>query len=704
MNSRDILQGKRTVSKLKVLLLSARYALKNKNWIKANKLKYQVSEILTRANVELGKLGYCDEIYEQRIAEYNHAVIEAEKAKYYWEEAMGTGNQDDWNNAYRLFRKAISLGRQLFSALSTNSTASIPFNEPEITTKGTEILFADGVPLVPEILPLVILQGSDFDMGYQYAQQVIQIYGSWIFESKSGKQFTQEDKDQLREWEKQIITYAPEIIAFCRGWAAGATDAGVLISYEDVLDLWTGHNPPAILPHNITEIGLPSELAHPFCSGVAAWGRASADGKLITASTGDHNPTHAAVIVAFPETGNNYITTPFHVTGDIRSAPRMFMMGHPGMNNKGLAYVEHGGEPRLAEPMNEWGYGIRKGTGIFHILRFADSARDALKMELSFPVGDVGTVMGSLGGFWADSNYAYVSECRKAPVAIRESGMLGETDFLYACNGILHPGLKDVWWMRNDPDNWKWDEHGGWYPVKYRNFTRGMVGNPWEIIKASESMIQTSNRDRCLYYYSMMNRAIGQIDIEYMKMVLRKSGNPPRGKWKRIVHEFEQTGKWGEVSAAHSTNTITVVMKPDNGDEGIFALCHGEAKRGLAPFSPKQVIYMYNETNAFWEIKLASDPEGVVLHAKQKAQENANEASCALANSDFSISVKGRLNKLLEQAQAEYREGVKSEEEAKKAAGNTAVSRWSKAARHFTRAQVRALQVSQAIIPPLNQR
>lgn len=687
-------------SKFKLLRLSLEYALKNKNWLKANKLKSQISELLTRANIEIGKMNYSNEEYVQRVSEYNQAVIEAEKAKYYWEQAMDTGDKAYWKKSFCNFHNAVSIGSQLLNALREKSHKAISNNEPVFSCNDTEIVFADEVPLVPEILPLVILQGSDFDMGYQYAQQIILIYGPWILQRKAGKHFTKEELDCMGKWEEQIRQYAPEILEMCRGWAAGATDSGVAMSYEDVLDFWTGHTPPAKLPYNLSGIGLPAELAHPFCSGVAAWGRATVDGKLVTASTGDHNPAHAAVIVAFPETGNNFIATPFHVTGDIRSAPRMFMMGHPGMNSKGLAYVEHGGEPRIAEPMEHWGYGIRKGAAIFHLLRFANSAREAQQMELEFPVGDVGTVMGSAGGIWADSSYGYVSECRKEPVAIREAGMLGETDFLYACNGILHPGLKDVWWMQLDSGNWSWDKHGGWYPLKYKNFERGMMGNPWEILQISASMIQTGNKDRCLYYYEMMDRALGSIDLEYMKMVLRNGGTPPSGDWEEITAEFAKTGRWGKVSAAHSTNAVTTVMKPDNGNEGIYTLCHGEARRGLEPFSPKQVIYMYNETNAFWEIKLGAAPEDVVSHTRNKAKEHIEKAQKLLLDVTFPSSMSIPLKGFLEESQKEFEDGLNAENEAKAINGNKAVYSWSKAARKFTRAQVRALQVIQAIEPP----
>ena len=80
------------------------------------------------------------------------------------------------------------------------------------------------------------------------------------------------------------------------------------------------------------------------------------------------------------------------------------------------------------------------GTAVFHILRFANSAKEALEMELSFPIGDVGSGgFGTLGGFWADSSYGYILDSRKDPVIVREAGVMGETDFLYATNSPLHP-------------------------------------------------------------------------------------------------------------------------------------------------------------------------------------------------------------------------------------------------------------------------
>jgi len=41
-------------------------------------------------------------------------------------------------------------------------------------------MFEDGMPLPPNIRPVIILQDSDYDIGYQYYQQIMQIFGKWV--------------------------------------------------------------------------------------------------------------------------------------------------------------------------------------------------------------------------------------------------------------------------------------------------------------------------------------------------------------------------------------------------------------------------------------------------------------------------------------------------------------------------------------------
>jgi hypothetical protein len=97
-----------------------------------------------------------------------------------------------------------------------------------------EISFEDGVPLVPNIAAVIVLQGSNYDMGYQYTQQVNQIFGSWVLENVRGR-FTDADITGLKSFQWQMEKYTPEFIDIFRGMADGATAAGVKLSYEEVL-------------------------------------------------------------------------------------------------------------------------------------------------------------------------------------------------------------------------------------------------------------------------------------------------------------------------------------------------------------------------------------------------------------------------------------------------------------------------------------
>jgi hypothetical protein len=687
--------------KLQQLARLLRWMSRNARTLRALREMEQMRAALVRANVELGKLSPTDEMYVRRLAEFDQATIESTKGKWNTARAMETGSKEDWARAFLHIRRGKELGEQVHDALLSQTRAAVPHEEATLSSNGTEILFADGVPLVPSINPIVILAGSDHDMGYQYAQQVIQIFGAWILERKAGRRFTQEERGVMSKWEEQIRQHAPEILGMCEGWAAGATDAGVRMSYEDVLELWTDRLPPATTYLGRGE-GTP-QIGPPLCSGAAAWGRATSDGRLVTGSSGDHDPTYAVTIVAFPETGNNYIITPFSATGDVPILGTVGMMGHPGMNSAGVAYVEHGGEPRMIEPRELWGYGIRKGTAIFHILRFANSAREALEMELSYPIGDAGRPLGSVGGFYADSTYGYVLESRKDPTIVREAGVMGETDFLYANNNAIHPGAGEAGWMQRNRESWNWDPHGGWYPLQptVPDILSATRGSPERRTAAAMNLIYNNSRWRNVYLFDMLDRAVGRINLETMKMMYRRSGALPPGSWDEITAVYKARGQWGEISAGHAGNALVAVTKPHDGDAGIYALCASTAARGLTPNTPNPSGGpIHGETNAFWELRLASHPAGVAAHAKLRAREFIAQARRDVAALQGSTPAHERLQGLLEIALSEFTRGEGYEDSAERLAGADSIYDWARATRAFTRAQVRALQVHQALVPP----
>ncbi len=691
---------KKTEEKTKVikqLVILARYLKENKNALKSRRLIEKIRTTLTLANMEIARIDKIDPLFVQRVSEFNEAIILLTQGKWYTTLAMTKDSQEIWLKAFEKLREARAFSNALYSNLSTRSTDKLALKNTTLEKRDAEIKYAGDTPIIPDINPIVILQGSDFEMGYQYAQQLVQIFGKWILQLKAGKAFSETERQILSKWEEQLKAHAPELLPFCRGWAAGASDAGVAMSYEDVLDIWTGHQEPVTSVMGLAE-SLPKTAA-PLCSGIAAWGRATANGKLVTGSSGDHDVSFMATIMAFPETGNNFIFTPFGATGDVAKLGPMFMAGHPGMNSKGVAYVEHGGEPRYIEPREHWGYGIRKGAAVFHILRFASSAKEAREMELSMPIGDVGTNFGSVGGFFADSEYGYILESRKEPVIVRESGTMGETDFLYVNNSALHLEVKQAEWIRNDAENWKWDPHGGWHPTKFTMVKK--LGGVSEIVKSVMRTGYENSFHRNRFLFNSLSSAVGKIDMDYIKDIYRQSGTIPEGNWDKITKTYNKTGKWGHITVGHASNALVTLMEPRNDGSGVYALCVGSAARGLAPMGPTFCTPIHNETNSFWELELTDQPLPAVKRAKVCAEKDLLAAKACASTIGKLPTLNEYIVNILDTAENELATADAELLQSKKVDNKEAVYQYAKAIRYYTRCQVHARQATQ-ILEELN--
>lgn len=673
-----------------------KYGMENINIIKFFQTTDPLKNQLGLINMELGKMDPHDPLFVQRTEEFDHAMLLLIQGKWLGSLALESNDKADWKKANAALKVCDKFVKTLSEHVMSGSTEPIPFEEISLTKKNTEISFAGDTPVLPTISPVVILQGSDYDMGYQYAQQLVQIFGPWILERKAGRNFTEEERQIIGKWEDQIKQHAPEIIDLSKGWAAGATDAGVPMSYLDVIELWTNHEAP--MEGYFGEEGMP-KLGMPLCSGTAAWGRATKDGELVTASSGDHDPGFTVTVVALPETGNSFMFCPFGATGDVPKAGQLSMFGHPGMNSKGVTYVHHGGGPKWVEPKKYWGYGIRRAVSVMHVLRFANSAREALEMEMALPIGDIGTGdPGHPGGFYADSEYGYVIEGRKDPVIIRESGVMGETDFLYATNAPIHPDIAKAPWRQTNNDQWDYDSHGGWYPnsaMSKINFQTMMASmKEPHVIGVQFAALNSNYRGR--YMFNTLNNGLGSIDIDFMKAMFRQSHTIPSMDLKELRKAYDQ-GEWGDISPANATNALVVITKPS---EGYFAHCVGPARRGMAPMSPKTFANpIYAETNAFWDLKLEDTPEEISAYAKKAASEALETAKAGMNGKEISKASSQRLSQLLKTASAEFKSGQELENSAKSKTGSEAVYDWAKAIRSYTRTQVRARQVINTLIP-----
>ncbi len=522
-----------------------------------------------------------------------------------------------------------------------------------------EIAFADGgEPLPQSVRPLILLQGSDYDMGFQYYQQLVQVFGAWILERVSYDRLSEAEQATKAANEQHIRQWAPEMIEMFRGMADGATAAGFPLSYDEVL------------VHFIKDRR--EVIERPIdCSGFAAWGAATRDGRLVCGGCGDHELTFEVTIAAFPDTGNSFILSPFWPTEFAEYG------GHPGMNNRGLAYVHHGATHWIkGKPEAQWTDGLGEGIAIFHTLRFADDAAAAEKMQFSYPCGK-----GFIGGFWADTGgKAFIIECKKNPRAIRRAGDYGERDFLYATNNALH---KDLGHCQSSPSKGTvYIPHGGW------------LGTGTTI----------SSVPRNLEMWNMLHNYHGQVDVEFAKMMWRFTSQAP---FYDTLEEadaayYETQGAGWDQKIANLTNAAVGVMLPDDGDAGLYYISNGCVTRQAFPHVPQGHYYRIAPSYSFYQLQLAKNPRKMAEAAQQRAQYELYYADQQLRKLTYADVAFAPLDRIFDQAATAWHVGRHQLDPVflDRTSGNERIYKLGKAIRAFARCQALARQVTHALNPP----
>lgn len=627
------------------------------------------------ANRALNAQSPSTNVHAQERRNLDLAVLFVSKGKWYAGRYNGaflylaqhTKATNDAKLAEECFASAIEIARESEAVLNCgdgdrpNHAADRYRSAIQVGRKGAEIEFVDDVPLVPTICPIVVLRGSSYEMGRQYAEQVLDIFGDWIFRQIEQRKFEADEIAIIEKWRSELEKYAPEILETVRGWIDGAARRGIHLDYLNVVQLWTGHFEPlrvGIRGHGVRDLASSAESeteeqadtsyfggqsaavdltgkSADLCSGACAWGEGTRDGALVAGATTDHDCTFQATIVAFPDDGAAFIYTPFSVIGFIPGLGQYYFAGHPGMNNKGLAYIHHGGGLHGIEAADDRGYGLRRGASVFHNLRFANSAKEALQNELNWPIGDVGTVLGSVGGFYADATYGYVCEARPSS-GVGEDPIVRERSydeagrsyqFLYANNNSLHPrssagfGAPEHGYQFNVVEGWVQDR-----PASVASLSE---------IRFASALSTKSSQGRNRYLFDSMRATYGSIDLDEMARIY-STGAPERYRSDglRMSHK-EREAAWlngmpWPSSICHRVNAFTAIMKPDNGDRGVYMGCIGPASGTALMHIPGHGYYYYNESNEFWEIRLRNTPEALLNDAKQSAARLLRKAEDAL--------------------------------------------------------------------------
>ncbi len=667
------MQTNRFQSALKKIGALARQGNELKAYLAMSPVK---TEIL-RASLLIARLAPDAPLRDLRTFEVDEAMKFLHLARMTASKATRTRSKADWKKSKEYFASARRIALAVRTSLEKADSQPIAITACASGKIGDEIETADGIPLVPSIMPVVFLSGSDRELGSQYAVQICGIFGNWILERKAGRFYSETELGILAKWEAELAEHAPEIISFAEGMAEGARELGIQLSYQNALEIWTGALPPE--SDYLGAGGVRMSTVPPLaCSGVAAWGKATADGKLVTGSAGDFDPTFTVTMVVWPQTGNPYIYTPFGATGDVPALGSVNMFGHPGMNIKGLAYVHHGGTPKMIEPKDSWGYGLRRAPAVMHILRFADTARQALHMELSFPIGDVGIDSGTCGGFWADNNWGFVLESRTDPVLVREAGLMGESDFLYSANSALHPEAGRHGWLAREREKWNWDTNGGWLPRKFSFYHK--LG-----------LVYYGSAQRCKAFFATLDENKGKLDFQTMVDCYRKGGTLPQGSWKAASKAWFRDGSWGRLSPGNASNGILAFTKPS---EGRYSVCIGQLEHGIAPTSPlfASINPVRGGTFAFWDLHLQVTPDESLKRAAFDAQSLAAKAEEFLKIKGGTSPAMDRSSEYLREARTQLAEGFRRLRLALDSDGREKLALIASSTTSFLRSQVKSRQ------------
>lgn len=541
---------------------------------------------------------------------------------------------------------------------------------PTNDTHASELSVRDGVIIPPNVRPIVLLAGNDFDMGRQHLIQLAQIYGSHMFRSYR-RLFTDDDRAQLRRIEEVVRSFAPEYLEQFAGMADGAASLGLRVSRDEFLAKYTGFGLDKTFEKHADSA---SSLTR-GCSGFAAWGSRTRDGRLIASSSWDANPTPVEyVVIAYPDTGHAFVCNAH--CGDGLSGVAWF----PGMNAKGLTYIHHGSGQAGDEPVTEATIG--QSLYIGHTLRFASNAAEALAMQLGYPEGaGVYPPFGTnTGGLWADtSGDAFDIECRN-PEIVRRAGENGEQDFLFATNNSITtkrrptdsilPATERGWDLSFVP-------HAGW---------EGM----------NEDAVK-----RNLFIYNMLHNYAGDVDVDFVEMMWRFTGQAPDfATYAEAVEQLDISHGQGWDSKIAALDNATVnVLQPSADGEGLYYVCNGPLTR-QAHEIPDFSFWIPEALNAGFAIKLATDIPEVLEHAYTTAMTELTLANRLLRRLTYSDIAFGRLADKFDEALAAWYAACHHQDEAGRSDGDEALFFSSKALRNFARSQAYGRHIRDALERP----
>ncbi len=271
----------------------------------------------------------------------------------------------------------------------------------------------------PGIMPIVVLQGDPYEMGYQYALQVkdyIAVVRDAAWASALAKNSSQEILQSCREYRQYIARELPQFdfISFFRGMSNGMIDQGLQFGQDDpvVMLYWGGRQGPEPPDH---------------CTAIAAFGNTTGKG-MIAGTNFDyyHLPSnsYSIILALYPDSGNSCIIP----TGAGRTG------SNSAFNDKGLIYIL-AAAPQKGPGDN--GPGITGFLELPYVAMTCDTVPEAEDCLINT------TRMNGLNHLLLDAEgNATVLEATRARYALRKAGDNNESDYLVITNHYLNTTMK----------------------------------------------------------------------------------------------------------------------------------------------------------------------------------------------------------------------------------------------------------------------
>jgi hypothetical protein len=142
------------------------------------------------------------------------------------------------------------------------------------------------------------------------------------------------------------------------------------------------------------------------------------------------------------------------------------------------------------------------------------------------------------------------------------------------------------------------------------------------------------------------------------------------------------------------------IALPDNGDEGLYYVSTGTPARVAYTSSPDAHSFRIAPTYSFYQLRLDSSPDKVMIAAMLQANHDLHYANQELRKLTYWDTPYAPLDDIYNNAAIEWFRGSYYQNLTRRTTGNEYIYNLSKATRAFTRCQAFARQVYNALIPP----